>query len=139
MTRDKAVKAAIRQRMAESGEPYSVARRAVIGARDQEAAGGPEADELRDLAHEAQDLADEAQNLADQAIRRGAWARHEARWAERDRERADRLRGRLDRVWQRTDRLRQTAEHLIRTAEEEWSRARTPDSQTPASRADEDK
>ncbi len=34
MTRDKAIKVAIRQRMAETGEPYSVARRAVADAPD---------------------------------------------------------------------------------------------------------
>src|SRR5262245_56954607 len=35
MTQDKARKSAIRQRMAETGEPYSVARHAVIDTRDE--------------------------------------------------------------------------------------------------------
>jgi hypothetical protein len=123
MTRDKARKAAARQRVAETGEPYSVARRAVLEHPDQFAG---EADQLWDLAHEALDLAEEAQDLADTATRRGTWARHEARWAEQRGERAERLRGRLDQLTRGADWLRDGAGHLARMAEAEWSRSRAP-------------
>ena len=55
MTHDKAFKSAIRARMAEAGEPYNVARRAVLSDSDDEAergeagvTSGPDASEARD-------------------------------------------------------------------------------------------
>ena len=68
MTQDKARKTATRQRMAETGEPYSVARHAVEneaagaqGAADE--VGGPSyVEQARDLADRARRRADEAQD-----------------------------------------------------------------------------
>src|SRR4249920_2881982 len=84
MTQDKARKAATRQRMAETGEPYSVARHAV----QNEAAGAPDAadeaggpsylEQARDLADRARRRADEAQEAADQALQRAERAEEAA-------------------------------------------------------------
>ena len=79
MTQDKARKAATRQRMAETGEPYSVARHAV----EDEAAEGsaPEprpAAESRSYAEQAQALADRARRRADEAQDRADQAQERA-------------------------------------------------------------
>jgi hypothetical protein len=78
MTQDKAKKTATRQRMAETGEPYSVARHAVeneaAGAQNAVDAGGvpAEAGEGRSYAEQAQDLADRARRRADEAQERAS-------------------------------------------------------------------
>src|ERR1700749_3718209 len=83
MTQDKAKKTAARQRMAETGEPYSVARHAVeneaAGAQSAADAGSvpaqagsvpAQAGEGRSYAEQAQDLADRARRRADEAQER---------------------------------------------------------------------
>src|SRR6188472_825145 len=88
MTQDKAKKTATRQRMAETGEPYSVARHAVeneaAGAQNAVDAGGvpAEADEGRSYAEQAQDLADRARRRADEAQERADQAQETAERAE---------------------------------------------------------
>ena len=84
MTQDKARKAATRQRMAETGEPYSVARHAVGREHEGAAAEDPlgadgcapprddrwyagEAEEAQRRAGQAQRQADEAEEAADEA------------------------------------------------------------------------
>src|SRR5690348_18478218 len=71
MTQDKAKKTAARQRMAETGEPYSVARHAVENEAAAENAAGigvPEdTGERRSYAEQAQDLAERARRRADEA------------------------------------------------------------------------
>ena len=85
MTQDKARKIATRQRMAETGEPYSVARHVVEDERvedEREAAesvpGDPGAAEagsgLRERAERARRLAEEAQERAEQAQERAGQA-----------------------------------------------------------------
>src|SRR5207344_2173259 len=68
MTQDKARKTATRQRMAKTGEPYSVARHAVenqAGAQSTaDDVGGPES---RPYVGQARDLADRARRRADEA------------------------------------------------------------------------
>ena len=93
MTRNKAQKAVTRQRMAETGEPYTVARRATLSsddpsseeqyAREAREAGVSEAEiaaqlaafRLRDAAEQARELADAAEEAADVAERRAELAR----------------------------------------------------------------
>ena len=88
MTQDKARKTATRQRMAETGEPYSVARHAVENeaAGAQSAAdevGGPSyVEQARDLADRARRRADEAQDRADQAQERAERAEEAASMAD---------------------------------------------------------
>jgi len=104
MTRDKAQKTAARQRMAETGEPYSVARRATGAgqgeagdpagarmtpeeqyARDAQAAGVPAAQiEAQRAAFRAQEAADRAQQAADQARERADLAEEAAELASED-------------------------------------------------------
>ncbi|HXL88772.1 MAG TPA: hypothetical protein VN969_07315 [Streptosporangiaceae bacterium] len=96
MTRNKAQKAVTRQRMAETGEPYTVARRATLSsddpsseeqyAREAREAGVSEAEiaaqlaafRLRDAAEQARELADAAEEAADVAERRAELARDSA-------------------------------------------------------------
>ena len=83
MTQDKARKAATRQRMAETGEPYSVARHAVENeAGDQSVAEPPPAAERRSYAEQAQELADRARRRADEAQDRADQAQERAERAE---------------------------------------------------------
>src|SRR5450755_3656165 len=112
MTQNKAQKAAARQRMAQTGEPYSVARRATAGdhippegplspeeqyAREAEAAGlstaeteahtaafrvQEAADRARYAAEQARDLADRAEGTAEQAEQRAMQAQEAAEQAE---------------------------------------------------------
>ena len=83
MTQDKARKAATRQRMAETGEPYSVARHAVEnGAGGQSAAEPEPAAEGRSYAEQAQELADRARRRADEAQERADEAQERAERAE---------------------------------------------------------
>jgi DNA repair exonuclease SbcCD ATPase subunit len=97
MTEDKARKIAARQRMAETGEPYSVARRVVQDEHDSSedlvdpahedpAAQEPDtgADEFRaaEQADQARRLADHARDLAEQARLRAERADEEATAAE---------------------------------------------------------
>ncbi len=84
MTEDKARKIATRQRMAETGEPYSVARRAVederassagplggmaedAGAAEAQARSQEQAEQARRLAEQARIRAERAEEAADQA------------------------------------------------------------------------
>ena len=84
MTEDKARKIAARQRMAETGEPYSVARRAVqderassadplggmaedAGAAEAQASSQEDAEQARSLAEQARIRAERAEEAADQA------------------------------------------------------------------------
>jgi chromosome segregation ATPase len=110
MTQDKALKSAIRARMAESGEPYNVARRAVMAddeaagpaspaggedyyaryLREAEESGVPSdqiaamaiADRLQEAADRAQDAADLAEELAEQAEEAADEAEEKANLAE---------------------------------------------------------
>src|ERR1700745_1954437 len=86
MTQDKARKTAARQRMAETGEPYSVARHAVENEAAAENAAGigvPEAaGERRSYAEQAQDLAERARRRADEAQDRADRAQERAERAE---------------------------------------------------------
>src|SRR5439155_12456651 len=91
MTQDKARKTATRQRMAETGEPYSVARHAV----ENEAAGAQSAaDEVgapqsRSYPEQARDLADRARRRADQAQVRADQAQERTDQAQERAERAE--------------------------------------------------
>jgi hypothetical protein len=84
MTEDKARKIAIRQRMAETGEPYSVARHAVegehassadplqgaaedAGAAEAQARPREQAEQARQLAEQARTRAEQAERLAEEA------------------------------------------------------------------------
>src|SRR6476620_3292202 len=83
MTQDKARKAATRQRMAETGEPYSVARHAVeTEAADQSAPEPTPAAERRSYAEQAQELADRARRRADEAQNRADQVQERAERAE---------------------------------------------------------
>jgi hypothetical protein len=95
MTQDKAKKAAARQRMAETGEPYSVARHAVeneaAGAHSAADAGGvpAEAGKGRSYVGQARDLADRARRRADQAQVRADQVQEAADQAQERAERAE--------------------------------------------------
>ena len=81
MTADKARKAAARRRMAETGEPYSVARHIVADEHDaaDPAEAGPAVDEsYSDAELLAQEQADEARRLADRARQLAEQARARA-------------------------------------------------------------
>src|ERR1700733_1316229 len=123
MTADKARKVATRQRMAETGEPYSVARHIVQDERDASddmANAGPAVDEsYSDAELLAQQQADEARRLADRA-------RH---LAEQARERAERLEEAADQAEEAADQAEEAAdeaENLVDefTADESWSNER---------------
>src|SRR5438105_196501 len=89
MTQDKARKAATRQRMAETGEPYRVARHAVeTEAADQSATEPAPAERASEEADHAEELACEADSDAadaehdgeeDHAGEFGGWPRHRGR------------------------------------------------------------
>src|SRR5580658_8297983 len=105
MTEDKARKIATRQRMAETGEPYSVARRAVEDEHDAaedlrddswddsvaEDAGGREAGDAggREAEARAQEHAVQARELAEHARHLAEQARERAERAEEDADRAE--------------------------------------------------
>jgi hypothetical protein len=93
MTQDKARKAATRQRMAETGEPYSVARHAV----ENEAAGA-----AADMAAEAADLTGGWADADEQARAHGVAA--QARVAAGEAQR------RFDRAQEEADRAQEAAE-----------------------------
>src|SRR5712664_497058 len=94
MTQDKAQKAAIRQRMTETGEPYSVARHAVEREREaggedgfgaqggagqaRERAEQERADLARERMERARQRAEQAQERADQAQEQAEQARERA-------------------------------------------------------------
>ncbi|HJY93635.1 MAG TPA: hypothetical protein VJ371_01700, partial [Streptosporangiaceae bacterium] len=105
MTEDKARKIATRQRMAETGEPYSVARRAVEDERDAAEdlrddswaesmardADGREAGDAdgREAEARAQEHAVQARELAEHARHLAEQARERAERAEEDADRAE--------------------------------------------------
>ncbi|HJZ27128.1 MAG TPA: hypothetical protein VJ370_12710, partial [Streptosporangiaceae bacterium] len=109
MTEDKARKIATRQRMAETGEPYSVARRAVeheydaaedlrddslaedTGAHDAGDAGGRDAGDAdgREAEARAQEHAVQARELAEHARHLAEQARERAERTEEDADRAE--------------------------------------------------
>ena len=102
MTSDKARKTAVRQRMAVTGEPYSVARKATgAGSADPYTASGPQAvlARLRRAAKQARERADQAEEAAIEAEEGAelarAWVGQDkqrqglARAAEQARERAE--------------------------------------------------
>src|SRR6202042_2466634 len=99
MTRDKAVKTIIRQRMAATGEPYSVARHAVTDSPDipdAEPAGIWAVEiEARTSADRARERAERLQMRADQIRRAAEQAQEQADQAQ---EQADRIQRAADRA-----------------------------------------
>src|SRR2546429_9604264 len=78
MTQDKARKTATRQRMAETGEPYSVARHAVENEAAEDSAPETPVVEGRSYAEQAQELAERARRRADEAQERADEAQERA-------------------------------------------------------------
>jgi hypothetical protein len=80
MTQDKALKSAIRARMAQAGEPYNVARRAVLadgdaaGAADRIADGRVTEDRPADAAAQAANAPDAGEDFYDRYLREAAEA-----------------------------------------------------------------
>src|SRR5262249_29165879 len=118
MTRNKAQKTAIRQRMAVTGEPYSVARRAAP-ARDahQEGRDGAELPGEERYAQEAEAAGSTAAEVEAQLA---AFRVQEA--ADLAREAADRARDRADRAEEAAERAEERAGLAQEAAElaEEW-------------------
>src|SRR5208283_3670439 len=123
MTEDKARKIATRQRMAETGEPYSVARHAVEReqAEDQPAPDSvaPDLDDgdWDEAGLSAQERLDRARLVADQARERAERARERAEQEEQEqaRRRASQARAAAEEAQRRADR----AEHEADLAEEQ--------------------
>src|SRR5258707_917876 len=110
MTQDKARKAATRQRMAETGEPYSVARHAVeTEAADQSAPEPAPAAERRSYAEQAQELADRAPPEPPPAAERRSYAEQAQDPADRARRRADEAQDRADQAQERAERAEEAA------------------------------
>jgi hypothetical protein len=88
MTSNKAQKAAIRQRMAETGEPYVVARNILLGEKHASVGDPPEAT-LPELGESAEAESVEPRNQADQMRQAADSARDRTERAEAAAERAE--------------------------------------------------
>src|SRR5580704_16764983 len=142
MPEDKARKIATRQRMAETGEPYSVARRAVEDDHDDgitgdagtHAAGNAGTHEAGDAGtHEAGDAGSrEAQARAhEHAVQARELAEQARHFAEQARERAERAEEDADRAQEAADQAEESADQADEAADEAEDLAGDFDDEAP--------
>jgi hypothetical protein len=131
MTEDKARKAAIRRRMAQTGEPYSVARHAVDGGADPADAGARPDEPVTDQPVAAETPEEQFEREAE-AAGVSAVQRAVARAAFAAQDGADRVREALHDAQEReaaetVEAIEQAAEAAQRAADAAWDAARLPE------------